>query len=151
MKRKVLHFMFGSFILPQTPAALVRCSRGWWVGTRALSSPKHRSKTRVRFCCCHCLCPVRSPWMAPASPFQSAPPVLAKFCPEKHHDRDAPWAVFTLWIAQFSQNLSAGSSQKRQGDPGRCPQLWCGWWCLLHALHTDNLDKIPSISWFSLE
>lgn len=93
MKRLVLHLIFGSFILPQAPAALVRCSRGWWMGARALGSPKIQ-KPWVRLCCCHDLChpntmwvcamgmcPVRSPWMAPASPFQSAPPVVAKFCP----------------------------------------------------------------------
>lgn len=78
-------------------------------------------KPWVRLCCCRDLChpsatwvcamavcPVRSPWMAPASSFQSIPPVLAKFCPEKLRGS-------LLWIAQFSQNLSQAAPSKVGG------------------------------------
>lgn len=163
MKSLMLHLIFGSFILSQTPVALARCSRGSGWEPELWEPQGQIKKPWARLCCCHGLChpnttwvcamgacPVRSPWMAPASSFQSAPPVLAKFCPEKHHGSHVPWAVLTLWIAQFSQIPSASSSQQSQGDPGRCPWLWFGWWCLLHALHTDNSDKIPLISWFRL-
>lgn len=143
---------FWQFHPPTDTSSTCEVLKGLMGGNQSSEQPQAQiQKPGVRLCCCRGLCPVRSPWMAPASPFQSAPPVLAKFCPEKHHGRDVPWAVFTRWIAQFSQNLSASSSQKSQGDPGRCPQLWFVWWCLLHALHANNLDKIPLISWFSLE
>lgn len=156
---------FWQFYPPTDTSGTREVLRGLMDGNQSSEQPQAQiQKLLVRLCCCRALhhpnttwlcamgmCPVRSPRMAPASPFQSAPPVLAEFCPEKHHGSDVPWAALTLWTAQFSQNLPASSSQQRQGDPGRCPQLWFGWWCLLHALHTDNLDKIPLISWFSLE
>lgn len=48
--------------------------------------------------CAMGMCPVRSPWMAPASPFQSAPPVVAKFCPDKHlmsHELSWPYGLLS--------------------------------------------------------
>lgn len=125
MKRLMLHLIFVSFILPQTPAALVRCSGSWWMGTSALSSPKPRSKNSWSGSAAAAMpfitptprgsvpwgCVLWGPhgWLRPLL-FSLHTPVLAEFCPEKHRGSDVPWALLTLWIAQFSQNLPASSS-----------------------------------------
>lgn len=89
------------------------------------AAPSPDPNTWLRLCCCRDLChpnttrvcamgmcPVRSPWMAPASPFQSAPPVLAKFCPNitagMSHELSWPYGLLSSAKISFQAAPSKG-------------------------------------------
>lgn len=156
IKRLMLCLIFGSCILPQTWWDLWGARGAQWVGIRALSGPKPKSKNSVSGSAAAMAFIISAPrGSMPWGPRGLHQPLLlslhipglAKCCPEKQnrvvsHELSRPrgshcGALVTR--AQFSQKVSASSSQ-RWLDTRGCPQLWFGWRCLLHAVHTDNLD-----------
>lgn len=162
MKRLMLHLIFGSFILPQTPVALVRCSRGLMDGNQSSEQPQSGIQKPLgqalllpwslspqhHVGLCHGSVSSEVPMDGSRLSFSVCTPCFSQILPRETWEA---WPMSCLDPMDCSAQPKSFCKQLSAKSGGSwCLWVWFGWWCLLHALHTDNLDKIPLISWFSL-